>query len=625
VPSLLLEIGCEELPAAACREAEAQLPELCRRHLEVGPSELYVGPRRIGFLVESLPAQTAPEWIKGPPEELRERAAAGFARRHGVEPGALTVRDGFLGVERPGQPLRDLLPGRLADVVRALSFGKSMRWNGGGIRFARPVRWLCAKLDEETVRVDVEGIPSGGRSYGHRFAVDGPEVEIASPRAYVETLREVLVEPLAAERRSRIVEALDAIGGWSDPAGVLDEVVHLAENPMVLQGTFDERFLRLPRRVVVTAMQSHQRYFPLPANRFAFVTNGGDADVVRRGNEQVLAGRLDDASFTFERDVAVGIEGLAERLEAITFLAGAGSFADKAARLVDLAEKLGGDELAREAARLAKADQAAELVREFAELEGSIGAEYARLAGHPDTVVRAIEEQYLPDSAQGPLPATPAGRIVAAADKLDLLTVTFRLGRRPTGSRDPYGLRRAAIGLCRLADEGGLEIPRALLPDDVREFVEERLEGLLDVPVEFIRAARAAPVSHLGAVARLARGLAAAAGTSEFAAAYEAYDRANRLAGKAEHDAASELDRSLLTEDAERALAERVAELSLDAERELAGALADAAAVAPVVERFFEEVLVMADDRRIRANRLRLLLELRNRLGALGDLSQIPL
>ena len=266
------------------------------------------------------------------------------------------------------------------------------------------------------------------------------------------------VEPEQDERRRLIVEGLDAIGGWRDPAGVLEEVVFLVESPTVLEGRFDERFLELPPRVVETAMQSHQRYFPLEGARFAFVANGGEPEVVVAGNERVLEGRLEDAHFTFERDVAKGIEALAAELGSITFVAGAGSFADKAARLQALVGEQGGGEASREAARLAKADQAAELVREFPDLEGHIGAEYARLAGFPEGVCAAIEEQYLPDSADGPLPQTEPGRVLAAAEKVDNLTVAFALGQRPTGSRDPYGLRRAAIGLCRIAVEGGLQI-----------------------------------------------------------------------------------------------------------------------------------------------------------------------
>ena len=287
-----------------------------------------------------------------------------------------------------------------------------------------------------------------------------------------------------------------------------------------------------------------------------------------------------------------------------------------------LVVELGGDEAAVQAARLAKADQAAELVREFPELEGYIGATYARLAGYPEEVVQAIDEQYLPDSAGGPLPSSRAGAVLAAADKLDTLHVAFGLGKRPTGSRDPFGLRRAAIGLCRLAIEGGVRVERSLLPDDVRDFVEERLEGLLDVPVEFVRAARASAATDLGGVARVARALNAAERSDEFASVYEAYDRAQRLAGKRD-DAAAAIDPKLFEHDTERELAAAVAGLELDPD-DVPASLQQAAAIAPIVSRLFDDVMVIADDDAVRGNRLRLLLEVRDRLGRLGDLSQIP-
>jgi len=288
----------------------------------------------------------------------------------------------------------------------------------------------------------------------------------------------------------------------------------------------------------------------------------------------------------------------------------------------------------------------AELVREFPDLEGHIGAEYARLAGYPEAVCAAIDEQYLPESAGGPLPETEAGRVLSAADKVDNLTVAFALGQKPTGSRDPYGLRRAAIGLCRLALEANLELDvRALVahdkellaaqgadvkedPSEVADFVEERLEGLLDVPVEFVRAARAGGVTELGAIARLAQTLAVAASSEEFERAYVAYDRSNRLAGKAD-GAASALDARLATDEAEIALIEALAGVSPKIEaalqaRDFDAALAAAAELGPPIDRFFDEVLVMAEDKQVRANRLRLLLDVRDAVGALGDLSQIP-
>jgi glycyl-tRNA synthetase beta chain len=637
LPKLLFEIGCEELPASACREAEAQLPELCRRELGAEAASVLVGPRRLAVLVDDLPERSPDEWVQGPPEHLREKAAAGFARKQSVDVEELDVRDGFLGVVVPGKPLAETLPARLDAIVRRLTFAKTMRWDESGLRFPRPVRWRCARLDAGAI----EGF--GTRSYGHRFTHEA--LEIRSADEYVSALRAADVEPDAAERRREITEGLDAVGGWSDPAGVLEEVVYLVEQVQVLAGSFDERFTQLPERVVQTAMQSHQRYFPLGGNRFAFVANGGDPETVVAGNQNVLEGRLEDASFTFERDVARGIDWLVEKLGSITFVAGAGTFAHKAERLVALVRELGGGEASQEAGRLAKADQAAELVREFPDLEGHIGAEYARLAGYPEAVCAAIDEHYLPDSAGGPLPETESGRVLAAVDKIDNLTVAFALGQRPTGSRDPYGLRRAAIGLCRLALEGGLGLDVAALvdrdrqllaeqganvddPSDVADFVEERLEGLLEVPVEFVRAARASGVTELGAIARLAETLARAASSEAFDRAYVAFDRANRLAGKAD-GAAPALDAKLATDEAEIALIETLAgvspkiEAALEA-RDFDAALAAASELGPPVDRFFDEVLVMAEDSQVRANRLRLLLDVRDAVGSLGDLSQIP-
>ena len=653
--TLLFEIGCEELPASACREAQAQLPGLVRRHVgEGGEVKVYVGPRRLAVLVEGLPEHEAErvERRRGPSEAVAfadgrpTRAAEGFARASGVSVEELERADGFLWATRrvEGRAVAELLPDALAAVVRALSFSKSMRWDGGGLRFARPVRWLCAKLDGETVPVSLPAIPSGSRSYGHRFTSGAVEVPDAAD--YLERLREVDVEPDHEERRAAIVRGLDGHGGWRDPYGVLEEVVHLVERPLVLAGSYDERFLALPERVVDTVMQSHQRYFPLAPGLFAFVANGGDPSTVIAGNEPVLGARLDDAAFSYERDLETGIESMAERLTAITFHARAGTFADKAARLETLCELLGGGDASREAARLAKADQASIMVHEFPELEGYAGAVYARLAGVPDAIADAIEEQYLPDAAGGPLPRTPAGRVLAAAEKVDNLTVAFALGERPTGSRDPYGLRRAAIGLCRLAVDAGLEIDVAALaerdrellleqgadvtddPSDVADFVAERLEGLLDVGVEYVRAARASAARELGAVARLAETLWRARDSESFASAYTAYDRAGRLAGK-EEGAAPSFDPRLVTEEAEIALAAALSrslpriEEAVEA-RNFEAALAAAAELGPPVDRFFDEVLVMAEDRSLRANRLRLLLDVRDAVGMLADLALVP-
>ena len=438
--TLLFEIGCEELPASACYEAERQLPDLVRRH--VGPAgelRLFAGPRRIAFALEGVP-EREPDRVerrRGPSEDVAfaedgrpTRAAEGFARAHGVPVEELERGDGFVwaATRIAGRPLAELLPEALTDIVRGLAFSKSMRWNGGALRFARPIRWLCALLDDRVIELDLEGIPSGRVSHGHRFAAG--KTEIVHATEYDERLRDAGVEPDALVRRAEILRALDDIGDWRDPRGVLDEVVHLIERPLVLTGSYDERFLELPLPVIETVMQSHQRYFPLGPGHFAFVANGGDEGLVRSGNESVLEARLDDAMFSYERDLELGIEGMAERLPSITFHARAGSFAEKARRLERLCDLLGGGEASRQAARLAKADQASAMVREFPELEGFIGSVYARLANAPEAVAAAIAEQYLPETAGGALPQTAAGRDLAASDNMDKQTVAFAIDER---------------------------------------------------------------------------------------------------------------------------------------------------------------------------------------------------
>ena len=611
--TLLLEIGCEELPASACHEAERQLPGLVEDELGIPPSRVFVTPRRIAFVVDDLPESAPGRLVKGPPASRREQAAAGFAKRHGLSEDDLEERDGHLWARVAGETLRgEQLLERLRAVVHGLEFGKSMRWDASGHRFARPVRWYCEKLDAET-------LAGGGTSFGHRFTHG--ELEIPSAQAYAETLRAANVEPDAAERRRRIVEGLDGLGEWQDPLGKLEEVVYMVEWPLVFGAEFDERFLRLPERVIVTAMQSHQRYFPLGENRFAVVAAGGDVDVTRAGYTQVLEARLEDAAFTFDRDVAAGIDELATRLDRITFFEGGGTYADKAKRLVGLVEALGGDGDAREAALLAKADQASELVREFPELEGAIGAEYARLTGRPEAVSRAIAEHFLPDGADAPLPATEAGRLLSAADKIDTLTVSFSLGHRPSGSRDPYGLRRAAIGLCRLAVEGGVRVSHELLTPDVREFVEERLEGLLDVPVEYTRAARRSAAPDIAGVAERAN-LLFSLEPALLVRVHEVYVRSARLA----KGATANWSHELLEDDAEQALG-----VALETARpaiighDLGAAVTAVDELGPVVHRFFEEVLVMHEDERLKANRLGLLADVRDTVGAIADFSEIPL
>ena len=518
MPSLLVEIGCEELPSAAVYEAGRQLPALAAQHLGAEPDELFLGPRRLAFVVRDLPAETAPEWIQGPPVRVGEKAAEGFARKLGIPRKQLIERDGAWGWEKPAEPIAEGSPAKVDAIVDGLQFGKTMVWETRGQALPEARRWLLALLDENRV--------VGTTSFGHRFL--GGAVEIESADAYAEALRAAYVEPSLEARRATIVEGLDALGAWRDPLGVLDEAVNLVEWPSVLEGRFDERFLRLPARVIETAMQSHQRYFPLEETRFAIVANGGDPETVRTGNERVLRGRLDDAAFTFERDAAVGIDALADRLSEITFFAGAGSYADKTERLVALVGELGGDDVAIAAARLAKADQASELVREFPELEGHIGAEYARLAGQPDAVCAAIDEQYLLDAADAPLPQSEAGRVLAAADKLDTLTVAFGPRARSDGLARPVC---AAPGRDRPVPARARG--RALLAH--RRSDRPRLRrGASREPARRARGSRAGPrgagLDDLRSIAELARFLGGLP-DERLGPVHEVYTRAARSSG----------------------------------------------------------------------------------------------
>ena len=332
-----------------------------------------------------------------------------------------------------------------------------MRWDGG--RFSRPVRWLVCKLDEQPVDVELFGVRSGVVSRGHRFL--GGEARIGSASTYLEDVRGVRVVADAAERRELITEGLDQGGEWIDPMDKLAEVTYLVEWPVVLEASFDERYLLLPPRVPITAMQSHQRYFPVAgeggglAPRFLFVANGAaKPEIVIAGNEEVLVGRLEDASFAYERDLDRGIEAMLAELGRVSFLEGGGSLADKTARVGELAEPLCDRNEAGEdvriavlrAAELCKADLVSRLVSEFSDLQGYAGSVYARQAGEPEPVCAAVEEHYMPVDAGGALPVGEAGALLSVADKVDTVAVAFALGHQPTGSRDPYGLRRAAAG-----------------------------------------------------------------------------------------------------------------------------------------------------------------------------------
>ncbi len=665
MPDLLIEIGCEELPSSACREAIAQAPGLLASalsalHLDAGEAVAWVAPRRIAVFAPAVADRQSGEAVavRGPAVQAAfgddgapTKAAQGFARGQGVTADQLVVRADaesgreFVFVDKAGAdaPLVDLVPAIARRVLEGLRFGKTMRWGDGvGLRFSRPVRWITAKAGSETCVFEIAGIPAAGTSQGHRF-LGGP-VEVADAAGYRDALRSVSVIADHGERHAAITQGLDAAAKaagaeWRDPAGKIEEVVHLVEWPSVITGSIAAENLRLPARVLVTAMQSHQRYMPLYTPdgslvaSFLAVSNGdpAHADVIVRGNEDVLDARLQDAAFSYDRDVAAGLAELDSRLDDIVFHARLGTLAQKRDRLVsgvgDLALAVGADPadraVAQRAAALAKVDQGAILVAEFSELQGFAAAHYAALAGNDDDVCAAIADQYLPEGPDSPSPASAGGALLASAEKVDNLVGAFLIGAIPSGSKDPYGLRRAAAGLVRLALERGwdlqpadvllpaaarfreqgadLELPDADAVAGLTGFIGDRLAhhlGQEGVGADAVRAAIGAAPGGLATTAAWARGLDALRDDPALARASTAATRCRRIIAKSDTGTDGFSSAGDPGEDALDTALAAAAPIVQQARAagDVRAAVLAAVDLAVGVDAFFEAVMVNADD-----------------------------
>jgi glycyl-tRNA synthetase len=488
----LLEIGTEEMPASACRSAIDLLPQrvaglFTAEGVDVAAEnvEVMVSPRRIAILIKGVPGEQAPREIaqRGPGVEAAfdaegrpTKAAEGFARAKGVEAKDLEVREDsgrrfvYFVARTESRATSELLPDICLKIVRDMYFPKNMRWGYRDLRFSRPVRWLVALWGETVIPFGIAGLESGRKSLGHRW-LGGP-VDITKPADYVGQLRSVSVEVDHRERERSMWTELKSVAAReglqvTDPKGKMEEVLFLVEWPTVAEGLFAAHHLALPAAVLVTAMQSHQRYFPLVdesgglSNRFLYVTNGDPAwtKQITAGNERVLEGRIEDAEFSFEKDKAMGLEAMAGQLDKIVFHEKVGTMKDKTDRLLALvsclADATGVDTQVREraigAARLAKADQVSVMVREFADLEGAMGETYALMEGCDPELAQALREQFLPDAAGGKVPATVPGALLATAEKVDNIVAAFACGEPPSGSKDPYGLRRAAAGMVAIS------------------------------------------------------------------------------------------------------------------------------------------------------------------------------
>jgi glycyl-tRNA synthetase len=689
----VLEIGTEELPAGDLESGLTQLGELVPRLLEGARLE-YEGvriagtPRRLVVAVQGLaPRQRDEERVvKGPPAQVAydsagqpTRAALGFARAYGVDTRALEVRvfDGKEYLVAPlveeGKPTLEILPELLVQLISGLHFDMTMRWNATNIAFSRPIRWLVALFGETVVAFEYAGVTSGRTTRGLR-PLGSPQVDIAKAEDIFQVLRAqgIIVGP--AERRQRIQEQIERlaaeVGGQvpEDP-DLLTEVTHLVEQPAALRGSFEPAYLALPRDVLITVMKKHQRYFPvvsLVPNHlsllpyFISVANGGadHVDVIRPGNEEVIRARFADAEFFYQADTRQPLADFVPRLSGLTFQEQLGSYLDKVERLkrlvptlgqkLDLAEEEGG--IARRATELCKADLVTDMVIEFTSLQGVMGREYALKSGEKPAVAEAIFEHYLPRFAGDALPEGLPGVVIGLADRLDSLAGLFAVGLQPSGSADPYGLRRATLGLVQILIERELSLPLReavdqvvpLLPvaveagtlDEVLAFIRRRLQGLLlekSYRYDLVEAVLAERGDDPYRAAQTVRTFGDWVDTEEFAQLLPAYSRSVRIVldfkrkFPAEYREPFPLDPEKFVEPATRRLYE-----SYQACQERVDPTVDIdelfTAMLPLVEpinTFFDDVLVMHEDRELRENRLALLQRIAELPRGIADLSRV--
>ena len=670
--TLAFEIGTEEIPAFDLHRATLQLEKLVPEALDAvriphGDVAVYTTPRRLIAIVADVADETEAleEVFRGPSVKIAfdadgnpTKAATGFARGKGVGVDALERREEngveyvFATKSIAARDVAELLPGVLEGVITGISWPKSCRWGTTSEYFSRPVRWLVALLDERVIPVRFAGLTAGNLTRGHRFLAPGPhEVATAADLLGVVEAAHVVSSEQAREAviREGVAQAEQRTGARAElPEKTLLEVVNLCEQPTVLVGTFDEEFLRVPEEIIVDAMLMHQRYFPLYdadgklTNNFIVVSNGdpAHADTITGGNERVVRARLSDAKFFYEEDLKRPLETYVDRLDEVVFQETLGTMKEKADRIVALAKHLAADAQlseadaadAERAAYLAKADLVTNAVVEFTSVQGVMGSYYAAACGESDQVARAIADHYRPRFSGDEPPASDVGRIVAMADKLDTVCGLFAVGQGPTGSSDPFALRRSAIGIVAMLEAG--------LPVSLAAAIDAALGTYQDAGIDFDRDAIRAEVadffvtrtkvmlrdggcSHDTMDAVLATGVEEPAQIiartyvleAERLGAPEAFDdlatayaRANNLR---DADLGVEADEALAA-DAERALLAATDKAAARVEDALAAddyaaALAALAALRAPIDAFFEDVLIMDDDLALRENRLRLL------------------
>jgi glycyl-tRNA synthetase beta chain len=635
----LLEIGTEEIPDWMIPGALESLHMLFEKapipHETV---RLDATPRRLVLRAEGLPERQADteERVLGPAQSAPPQAIAGFARKQGARPEDLSLETTPKGTyfsfvkKIAGRPSIDILAESLPEIVSQIYFPKTMYWTGkGGPRFIRPIRWLVALLGGEVVPFTLAGVRSGPLTSGHR-RLGSSEIAVTFDD-YEQRLRDHYVILSAEERRNKIRRELAGIRVKPDNA-LLETLVYITEYPSTITGSFDPKFLELPEEVLVTVMRHHQKYFSVMdgegklAPQFVAVMNI-DCDsegLVRRGNERVLRARFNDARFFWETDQKKTLADRKPELAHVTFQAKLGSYLDKTERVMALAKALGGDLYAIRAAELSKCDLTTELVKEFTELQGIVGGLYARSQGEPETVWQAIYDHYKPEGMEDAIPRNRAGQIVAVADKLDTLRGCFAADLIPTGSRDPFALRRAAQGVVKILVEGQLEIPLGDFigaDQQLRSFFEERVKfyfkDIRGFLYDEVNAAMAAGWSNLVDLeARLSR-IQDLRPTPDFEPLAASFKRIRNILEQAKFAGDGVVEEGLLCEDPERQLYDEYRRIQGQPIEKVISRLR------PKVDLFFDKVLVNAPDASIRQNRLTLLHALLKEFSTIADFSEI--
>ena len=678
---LLFEIGAEEIPAGFMPNILGQLKQLAETklndaHLPFESIATYGTPRRLALIVKGLADTSAEisERHKGPSASIAydadgnaTKAAIGFARGKGLDVADLVVEDGYIYAETKtaGVPAKDIVTDMLPQLITGLNFPKSMHWGNLDAKFVRPVRWLVALLDEEVIPVEFATVKSGNVTRGHRF-LGADEITIKNAASYVDTLKENFVMVDQDARRELISKQLHDMAAsknasivWDDD--LLEEINYLVEWPTALCGGFEESYLALPDAAIITPMKDHQRYFPLVDQdgkllpMFLTVRNGSDhsIEVVQAGNERVLRARLDDAKFFFNEDRKKPLIDRQDGLTKIVFQEGLGNLADKTERLLKLGRVFGEEcglhedaaIVLERATELAKTDLTTGMVTEFTELQGVMGKEYALLDGESPEVAEAIFEQYLPRFAGDVLPQTEAGKVLSIIDKVDNIVATFSRGLIPTGSQDPYALRRQTIGILNilLGSEWNislrpifkaamelLNVPAEKqdeLLGQVEEFFTLRLKNIFldrEVPHHVIDLLLSNNELSVADAEGLVNALLANR-IDENVELVQAYTRMYNLVKDVEYTG---VNSDLLKEDAEKALfeaASKASEESLAAweANDYAAVVAIPATLVPAINKFFEDVMVMDKDEAIKANRLQLVRLAYSVMAIIGDISAL--